>query len=289
MRRLIAVLVTMVSCVTGGIATDSGKPEPASTLPLSTLLPQNSARCIFASVTFISDTTIAVSACSEFQPQTCSLSLLHWAKGMLQPVARTRNFDQMFENLHRAPGDAVFAMTVPGQATMYSADLSSSRKVHSVSAISFSGNTSAQWVRGGWNLYRNNGAEPTRTGIGNLRSISDQFVAIQNADGLHIETVDGKSVSVLKMPREFEVRDSGADPGGGPASSQQLLPSPDLRLPRKDYFAAAATERLDYSLLRLPVGEREPAPVELLEPQGLLSTQRRRNCNGSYDPRDGSR
>lgn len=59
MRRLIAVLVTMVSCVTGGIATDSGKPEPASTLPLSTLLPQNSARCIFASVTFISDTTIA--------------------------------------------------------------------------------------------------------------------------------------------------------------------------------------------------------------------------------------
>lgn len=108
----------------------------------------------------------------------------------------------MFENLHRAPGDAVFAMTVPGQATMYSADLSSSRKVHSVSAISFSGNTSAQWVRGGWNLYRNNGAEPTRTGIGNLRSISDQFVAIQNADGLHIETVDGKSVSVLKVPRE---------------------------------------------------------------------------------------
>jgi hypothetical protein len=204
MRRLVPVLLVLASYPSGGQTTIPRPAEPVATLEVSRLLPAGPAENIAATTTFISDTAIAVGVCSGYTQRTCSLSVIRWNGNTLSVVATTGDFGLAHMNLHRSPGGSVLAMSVPGLAVLYSADLSSRRDVQPVSHISSSGQITAQWVRGGWMLHRVNQAEPIRSGKGSMRSVSDEFVVFQDGDTIRTETISGNTVGSFTVRPESQ-------------------------------------------------------------------------------------
>ena len=199
MPRTSEVLIFLAFCVVSVCEMAAQKPEAIATLPLSQMLAGDAQSNIYGAVTFISESSIALGVCATGKSTGCSLSVIHWAEGQLKTVATTPDFDSMFTNVHRAPVDALLATTVPGKTVWYSSDLSSTHAAHNVSEISFSGKTSAQWSKDGWTLFTSDRPEPIRNGTGTMLSVSDEFVAFQKNDALHIERIDGNQISLLKL------------------------------------------------------------------------------------------
>jgi hypothetical protein len=68
-----------------------------------------------------------------------------------------------------------------------------------------SGKTVAEWARGSWKLYRlSDKLEPLREGTGDLQSVSDEVVLIQDRKVMRVETLDGKRLGSLSLPSEAE-------------------------------------------------------------------------------------
>jgi hypothetical protein len=195
-------LLLFASWITGGKETIPPPTEPVVALDVSKLLPPGPAEHISATVTFVSDTSIAVGACSGYTPRTCSLSLVRWKDGRLETVAGTQDFGPTVANLHHAPGGKILATSVPGSATLYSADLSSKRSLQPVSMVSFSGRTVGEWVQGGWKIRQIDLPEPIGSGRGSLRSVSDDVVVFQSGDVMYTVTVKGEPVASFAVPPE---------------------------------------------------------------------------------------
>lgn len=198
MLRVVTSLLMLAGCLLGDAAGVSRSADPAAQLELSQLLP-NRAGSVSATLTFISNTSLAVCVCSGY---TCSLSLIRWIDGTLGVVTTTHDFGPILMNRHRTPGDSVLAIGVTGSTVLYSSDLSSRRALQPVSKVSSSGRISAQSVRGGWQLYRFDEAQAIRSGKGSVRSVSDEVVVFQEGNTLHIETIEGSPVGSFRVPPE---------------------------------------------------------------------------------------
>jgi hypothetical protein len=69
--------------------------------------------------------------------------------------------------------------------------------------LSPSGKTVAEWTRGSWKLYRlSDRLEPLREGTGDLQSVSDEVVLIQDRKVMRVETLDGKRLGSFSAPAE---------------------------------------------------------------------------------------
>jgi hypothetical protein len=65
------------------------------------------------------------------------------------------------------------------------------------------GKTVAEWASGSWKLYRlSDGLEPIREGTGDLQSVSDEVVLIQDRKIMRVETLDGKRLGSFSVPVE---------------------------------------------------------------------------------------
>jgi len=201
MRRIVPILIMFAISVPGDAATRQ-EPEPIAKLELSQLLRAVSPEHVSATLTFVTDESIAVGVCSGYAPRTCSLSLIREEHGRLETVAATQDFGPSVANLHRAPGEKILATSVPGSAILYSADLSSKQSLQPVSAVSFSGRTVGQWLQGGWRIRQIDPSEPIRSGKGSMRSVSDDVVVFQNGDVMYTEAVDGTPVASFTVASE---------------------------------------------------------------------------------------
>jgi hypothetical protein len=99
-------------------------PQPAADVPLSASSSFANAEPNWASLTFTSETSLAVGACfKDCTNEMCSLSLVRWERGTLQPIAQTARFDTG-TSLHSASEARVLAIRGLAPTFLYSADLS---------------------------------------------------------------------------------------------------------------------------------------------------------------------
>src|ERR1700686_1186707 len=102
--RVVALFAMVMSCVFTGHSFAVSLPQPVATLDLSQLLPPGLVACEWTkTIAFVSDSSIAVGLC-QFQDShpyphvsvsekwDCSLTLLRWEGGVLQPLAQTHQF-----------------------------------------------------------------------------------------------------------------------------------------------------------------------------------------------------
>jgi hypothetical protein len=87
---------------------------------------------------------------------------------------------------------------------LYSADLSTSRELSKdVGRVSQSGKilSASGPLRDSWKIYRlTDTLEPIREGTGDLQSLSDELLVIQDGKALRIETLDGKPIGSFLLP-----------------------------------------------------------------------------------------
>jgi hypothetical protein len=183
------------------------QPQPAATLGLSASPRSGHVQSGWASVAFTSETSIAAGICLEdYLNQECSLVLVRWESGTLQPFAKTLRFDSGV-SIHPTSQGQILAVHGLSPAVLYSADLST---VHELPIeishfFSPSGETVAQWARGSWKLYRLiDRLEPLREGTGYLQSLSDEFVLVQDRKIMRVESLDGKQFGSFSVPSGVE-------------------------------------------------------------------------------------
>jgi hypothetical protein len=76
------------------LASASPQLQPVASLALSESPAASQVEAAWASVAFTSETSIAVGVClRDFINQKCSLVLVQWEGGVLQPLAKTLRFD----------------------------------------------------------------------------------------------------------------------------------------------------------------------------------------------------
>jgi hypothetical protein len=196
-RRALVLLILMGLCST---ACAAEPPDPVAHFELVQLLP-GLPEHISASVTFISDTSIAVGVCGVYT-RNCELALLDWNHGELRPIAVTQNFGPEVLNLHRAP-DGILALGVTGSALLYSPDLSSKQLLEPVHGISPSGQIVVHRTKGAWHLWRL-GSEGglIRSSHDKVQTFSDDFVVLGDGNVLRIESIDGEMIASFQMPPE---------------------------------------------------------------------------------------
>lgn len=195
--RILWLLIALIGCAVCSFASDPQLPTPIASwaLPETHSSGQRESNC--ATVAFSSETSIAVGLCREdYVSKECSLVLVRWEGGTIQPLAQTTVFDSDL-SINPASGGQILARQPWLQRTIvYSADLSRVRDVPKhLSRVSPSGKTAAEQMRGEWKLYRlNDSLEPLREGTGDLRSVSDEAVVIQEGKAIRVETLDGRQV-----------------------------------------------------------------------------------------------
>jgi hypothetical protein len=179
-------------------------PQPVATLALSATQRSTLNESTWRSVTFLSDNAIAVGLCPQnCAGGECSLRLVRWESGVLRAVAQTPRFEYG-ASLHPASdGQILAAFWLP--SALYSADLSTRRELPKrLSHISRSGRTVSESATGSWKLYRlTDGLEPLREGEGELRSVSDEGLVIQEGKVIRVETVDGKRLGSFSLSDEW--------------------------------------------------------------------------------------
>jgi hypothetical protein len=201
--RILRLFTVVISCAICGFASDPPLPQPVATLALSGIHSSGLGDPAWATVAFSTETSIAVDLCRPgCTDKECSLFLVRWEDGTLRPFAQTPRFDSG-HSIHPVSGGQILAgwwrLTV-----VYSADLST---VHDLpkhlSYVSPSGKTAAEQARGSWKLYRlTDRLEPLREGTGNLRSVSDEVVVIQNGKAIKVETLDGRRLGSFSVSDE---------------------------------------------------------------------------------------
>jgi len=171
-------------------------------------------------IAFVSETSIALVLCSKGKPDQCQLSLVRWEDGILRPFAQTRSLNT---GAHVNPASDGRVLTTCYSflcdPVLYSADLSTSLRLSlPIFVVSPSGSTVATitiggWkpttkgfkpTHGGWKIYRlASTLEPVRDGIGDLRSISDEDVVIQDGTILRTETLAGKVLGSFSVQPRY--------------------------------------------------------------------------------------
>lgn len=179
--------------------------QPVASLALSQSPPSGQEEAAWASVAFTSETSIAVGVClRDFFNQKCSLVLVRWEGVALQPFAQTLRFD-LGVSVHPASDGRVLAVQRLSPTFVYSADLSTVHDLPKDLSRFFSptGKTVAEWAPGSWKLYRLSlRLEPIREGTGNLQSVSDEVVLIQDGKVMRVETLDGTRLGSFSVPAE---------------------------------------------------------------------------------------
>lgn len=202
-RLLVLCLLTVVLAQVAEGQSGKIRPQPVATLSLSASPTSGQEELGWASVTFTSETSIAVGAClSDYFSQKCSLVLVRWEGNTLQAFAQTLRFDSG-TSLHPASNGRVLGGHGLSPAVLYSTDLSTMQDlpIHLSRFLSLSGKTAAKWAPGSWTLYRlTDKLEPLREGTGNLQSLSDEAVLVQDHKVMRVETLDGKPLSSFSVP-----------------------------------------------------------------------------------------
>ncbi|MGA9981814.1 MAG: hypothetical protein WBQ08_24575, partial [Candidatus Sulfotelmatobacter sp.] len=198
--RVLACLIVLMSCLSGGYASTPANlpsdPAPVAMLDLSSLIPPGQVDLQRTSLAFVSETSIAVALCSKGKPDQCQLSLVRWEDGVLRLFAETLGPNTWAHVNPSTDGRVLLTCYSFCEPVLYSADLSRSRRlpepIHVVSpsggkvaTITIGGwkqtNKGLKPTHGGWKIYHLASAlEPIRDGTGNLRSISDDVVVIQD-------------------------------------------------------------------------------------------------------------
>jgi hypothetical protein len=189
------------------LASASPQLQPVASLALSESPQSGQGEAAWASVAFTSETSIAVGAClRSFINQMCSIVLVRWKGDTIQPFAQTLRFDSGV-SLHPASEGRILVFQSLSPTVLYSADLSTVNELPKNLSrfISPSGKTVAEWARGSWKLYRlSDQLEPLREGTGDLQSVSDEVVLIQDRKVMRVETLDGKQLGSFSVPSAAE-------------------------------------------------------------------------------------
>jgi hypothetical protein len=202
--RSLCLLTVFTTCSLSAFAAHPPRPQPVATLALSATHRSTLEESTWTSVTFLSETSIAVGLCRQnCSGKVCSLRLVRWESGALGAVAQTPRFEYG-ASLHPASeGQILAGFWLP--SALYSADLSTRRELPKrLSHISRSGRTVSESATGSWKLYRlSDKLEPLREGEGELRSVSDEVLVIQEGKVIRVETVEGKRLGSFSVADEL--------------------------------------------------------------------------------------
>jgi hypothetical protein len=201
--KTLAVLL-IVPIVGGGLSVYASalpQAEPNATLDLSPSSPTaQGARATSMSVTFLSETSIAVGLCQRSSDSVCELSVIRWENGVLRVIARTHRFGPTQMEIHPSTGRILTTPIGKLPATLYSEDLSVGQELVPLHHVSQSGATVAEVNQKGWKLYRlASSLEPLRAGTGELQAVSERVVVIRDGDLLRTETLEGKPVASFSL------------------------------------------------------------------------------------------
>ena len=197
--RFIVFIVISLSA----FAADLPQPQPVATLTLAARSTPDQGESTWATVTFLSETSVAVALCRQnCIDQGCSLFLIGWEGRTLRLLAQTHLFDSGAFIHPASDGQILAGWWQP--SVLYSADLSTRRDLpQHLSHISPSGRTVSESARGSWKLYRlTDRLEPLREGTGELQSISDQVVVIRERKAMRVESIDGKPLGSFSLRDE---------------------------------------------------------------------------------------
>ena len=201
---VLRLFIVFISCVVCGFASDPPLPQPVATIALSAIGPSRQGGSAWATVVFSSETSIAVGLCrQDCTSRECSLFLVRWEDGTLTPFAKTPRFD-FGVSIHPAGEGQILTVRGLPPTVLYSADLSTAHDLPKYLArVSPSGRTVAETERGSWKLYRlTDRLEPLREGTGDLRSVSDEIVVIQDGKTMRVETLDGRRLGSFPVSDE---------------------------------------------------------------------------------------
>ena len=202
--RSLRLSIVLISCAVCGFASDPPLLQPVATLALSEMPSSGHGESAWAAVAFSSETSIAVGLCRQDSSKECSLVLVQWEGETLRLLARTPRFDSGL-SIHPASEGQILAGNPWLPAVLYSADLSTTRDLPRLWHVSWSGKTVAETARGSWKLYRlTDRLEPLGGGTGDLRSISDEAVLIQDGKAIKVETLDGRRLGAFSVSDEVQ-------------------------------------------------------------------------------------
>lgn len=200
--RILGLLGILLGCVIGVFAANEPGPQPFITLDLSSLSPSGQAEREWTTVSFVSETSIAIGLCPQGQLERCPLYLVRWQDGVLRPFAQTTTF-AAGATIHPATEGRLLTTSTRHGPVLYSSDLSESLNLPVVSRISQSGSTFGETIKQGWKIYRlSPKPELLRQGTGSLESISDDAIVYRDHDVLRAETLDGKSLGSFSVKPE---------------------------------------------------------------------------------------
>jgi hypothetical protein len=195
--------IIFTTCCVSAFAADQSLPQLVATIALSATHRSSQDESIWTSVTFSSEKSIAVGSCrQDCATKECSLHLVRWDNGALREVAQTARFDDK-ASLHQASGGQILAgWWMP--SVLYSSDLSKVRELSERLFYSPSGKTAVEIGHGSWKLYRlTDKLEPIREGKGDLRSVSDEALLIQEGKVVRVENFEGNPLGSFSVPDEL--------------------------------------------------------------------------------------
>jgi hypothetical protein len=231
----------LVSLIPSAHASTPPLPPPVATLDLSSLLPRGQLNLEQTTIAFVSETSIAVRLCSKDKRTLrqaagaalprCSLSIINWENGVLRPTAHLPEFNSWAHVNPASDGRVLATCYAFGcSPVLYSADLSTSLRLTTpIFVVSPSGTTVATITVGGeeptakgfrpthgaWKIYHLTSApgpispqavtlKPIRDGTGSLRSVSDDFVVIQDGTAMRTETLAGKVLGTFSVQPDYK-------------------------------------------------------------------------------------
>jgi len=195
--RILSV-VLLVLCMCLASASDYPLPVPTATLGLSTLLQRGTGEPTWQTVTYLSESSLAIGLCRY---EVCSLSLIRWEDGNLTMNSQTSRFKPGVLIHSTSQGRLFTALSLP-PTVLYSADLSQSQELaKDIARVSPSGKTVAEWSQYFWKTYHlTDKLEPIREGNGDLQSLSDELLVIQDGKTIRTETLDGRRIGSFALP-----------------------------------------------------------------------------------------
>jgi hypothetical protein len=186
-------------------ASTSSPAEAIATLDWSQLLPVGHEEPFWATVTFRSESSIAVGACRLVHCSTqCSLSLVTFENGSLRVESRTFALEAG-SSIHRARDGRLLVNHRLDETTLYSADLSTSQKLPThLWLISPSGKSAAEWGRSSSKIFRfADRPELLRDVAGNLQAVSDDIVVVQDDKNVRVEDIGGQPLGAFVLPSRY--------------------------------------------------------------------------------------
>lgn len=201
MIRLLAMFVLTLSVAHQGFASNPSAAELVATYDLSQL-PVGNKTSSAVSMAFLSETSIAIVLCPN-APDGCSISLLRRDETGLRRYASALHLRRARAIYASNNGQILITPFAGSPATLLSPDLSTAQDLPRIFLASQSGNTGAEFMKGGWKLYRiNSKPELVREGKGSLRSLSDEAVVFQDGNFMRVESLSGDRLGSFPMKPE---------------------------------------------------------------------------------------